>query len=138
VCPLATGRAAELIVDYHAQTLSLQAAAVFESHLKACAACRRLSSEQQMLWSALDDWKVPPVSPDFDLRLFGRIAYEQRLPWWQRKIPPPWSSGLVVSIAAACAALLAAFLWKTPSRLNASLQPGERPFRIEQVENASR
>jgi hypothetical protein len=133
-CPLRSGRAAELIVDYHAQTLDPQAAAVFEQHLKTCAACRELADAQQMVWSALDEWKAPPVSPDFDLRLFGRIAYEQRLRWWQRRIVPLWSPRPAISVATACVALLAAFLLRIPSRVPA--RPLEPKFQIEQVEHA--
>src|SRR5271166_4658230 len=103
-CPLANGQAAELIVGYHAQTLDPQAAAAFERHLKGCASCLRLSSAQQVVWSALDAWRPPPVSRDFDLRLFGRIEQEERLRWWQRVRLPAWSLRPAISVAAACTA----------------------------------
>lgn len=32
------------------------------------------------VWKALDEWKAPPVSEDFDRRLYARIRKEERAP----------------------------------------------------------
>jgi len=134
-CPLTSGQAAELIVGYRAQTLDSVAAAAFERHLKDCANCRQLSASQQAVWSALEAWEPQPISPDFDQKLFDRIAADERLRWWRRVRLPAWSSGPAVSVAAACAALLAAFLLKTAPSMPAPV-PAQPKFQIEQVENA--
>jgi anti-sigma factor RsiW len=134
-CPLQSGQAAELIVGYPAQTLDSHAAGVLERHLKDCARCRQLSAAQQAVWSALDAWKPQAISPDFDRKLFERIAEEERLPWWRRVGPQAWSWLPAISVTAACAALLAAFLLRAPTSIPAPA-PAEPKFQIEQVENA--
>jgi hypothetical protein len=134
-CPLKSGRAAELIVGYPAQTLDPHTAAAFERHLKDCAICRELSSAQQAVWSALDAWAPQPISPDFDRKLFERIAEEERLSWWRLVRPAGRSWRPTISVAAACAALLAAFLLRTPPSIPAPAPPQPK-FQIEQVEHA--
>jgi Putative zinc-finger len=134
-CPLRSGQSSELIVGYRARNLNPRAAAAFEQHLKVCSSCRQLSDSQEAVWSALDAWKPQPISPDFDQKLFQRIAEDERLRWWQRVSPAGWSWRPTISVAAACAALLAAFLSRTPA--NIPSPPAPRPkFQIEQVEHA--
>ncbi len=134
-CPLKSGQAGELIVGYRAQTLDFQVAASFERHLKDCAGCRQLAASQQAVWSALEAWEPQPISPDFDQKLFERIAADERLRWWQRVRLPAWSSVRAISVAAACAALLAAFLLRTSPGIPAAV-PAQPKFQIEQVERA--
>jgi hypothetical protein len=129
-------QAAERIVAYHAGTLDPQAEAAFEWHLKACAICRQLSAAQQAVWSALDIWQPLPISPDFDQKLFRRIAAEERLRWWQRLSPVRLSWRPAVSLAVACAALLVAFLLRTPASVPTPPAPPQAKFQIEQVEHA--
>ena len=44
-----------------------------EDHLRGCAACVKVRDEQVALWSALEDWTAPEVSPGFDARLLRRL-----------------------------------------------------------------
>jgi hypothetical protein len=149
-CPLKAGRlsieATEIFVAYSARTLSPAEESEFTLHLKSCSACLRIAEAQQEVWSALDAWTPAPVASNFDALLYARINAEQRTPWWQR-VPKVgleairdwrmnWSWKPAMPVAAACAALLAAFLLKSPAiehQAEATLQPR---VDIEQVERA--
>jgi hypothetical protein len=134
-CPLETGRAAELIVGFHARTLDPHAAAAFERHLKVCPGCNQVSAAQQAVWSALDVWQPQPISPDFDQKLIARIAKEEGLRWWQRIRPPAFSWRPALSVALACAALLGALLLQPPVGIPVPFSPQPK-VQIEQVEHA--
>jgi anti-sigma factor RsiW len=101
--------AEELIVAYAARTLDPAAEIAFERHLKSCAHCRRLSAQQGAVWSALEAWRPPRISPDFDQKLARRIAESQsgvfRLAWFRRWV---WRPAL--PLVAVCALLAGVFL----------------------------
>ena len=69
----------ELIVDYVAGRLDSQSQAAFQRHINSCACCSDAVARQNTVWLALDVefesdlWRRPPISPDFDQRLFERI-----------------------------------------------------------------
>src|SRR5512133_3523354 len=65
----------------------------------------RLRAAKRSVDGALDLWEAPPVSPDFDRRLYGRI--EQTVPWWDFLVRP-WRW---VPAATAAGVLIAAGLW---------------------------
>ncbi len=135
-CPIENGDGAELIVAYGARTLRPEKAAEFEQHLASCAKCRELAAAQQAVWTALDTWSPVAVSSNFDERLYRRIAAEERRAWWQRLAPVNWSWRPAVPVAAACAALIAAFLLKDPLLHRAAPMQNEPKLQIEQVEHA--
>ena len=110
--------AEELIVAHAAGTLEPAAEIAFERHLESCARCRRLSAQQGAVWSALEAWRPPIVSPDFDQKLAVRIAESQsgvfRLVWFRR-----WAWRPVLPLVAVCALLAGVFFLKdddTPPR----------------------
>jgi len=78
-CSLEDGVAEELIVGYAARSLDPEAELGFERHLKSCSRCQRLAAQQGAVWSALDAWRPPAVSPDFDRTLALRIAASRRI-----------------------------------------------------------
>ncbi len=138
-CPSKKGQAAEFIVAYVARTLDAGTAADFQRHLAACAACRELTTRQQAVWSALDEWQPAPVSPGFDEQLLRRV--EQQQPalrrWWTGLLSPQWSWRPVLPLAAACAVLVIAFLLKDSDRPAPAPAAGQPNARIEQqVEHA--
>lgn len=132
-CPI-DGDGAELIVSYCAGKLSQARKAELELHFKSCAKCRELVDAQRAVWSALDEWPAAPVSPNFDRKLHERIAAGQQRAWRQRLWPENWSWRPAVPVAVACAALLAAFLLKTPALVPGA--PHQPKLQIEQVEHA--
>jgi hypothetical protein len=118
-CPLGFDRSAELIVGYGARTLDLDATTAFELHIRICAECRQAAALQEAVWTALDEWRHTPISPDFDQRFFERIAQEKNRGRWLWRVLLP---------ATACIALASLLLLPHP-------KPVAGPP-IEQVEHA--
>jgi len=83
-CPLETREDAEILVAYSSRVLNGGDTELLEAHLQCCSACREFVSGQRAVWEALDGWEAPPVTADFDRRLFGRI--EGEVSWWQRTL----------------------------------------------------
>jgi anti-sigma factor RsiW len=131
-CPIEGDEGEELILAYGARTLAPEQQIELERHLETCGSCREKAEAQRAVWSALDAWTPTVVSPNFDERLFRRIASEEQSAWWQRLIAVNWSWRPAVPVAVACAALIAAFLLKSPA-LRTEAQP---KLQIEQVEHA--
>lgn len=126
-CPTKRNEDAEILLDYCAQTLSADETAEFEIHLQQCADCSRLVEAQKEVWGALEAWTPPPVSVNFDARLYARIAEEQAAPAWQlwlrRVFHPPvpyplWKSA--IPLVAACAVLAAGLAVRMPDATTAA------------------
>jgi anti-sigma factor RsiW len=135
-CPSAEGDGGELIVAYGARRLAPEKEAELERHLETCAECRELAAAQRAVWSALDEWPPVAVSSNFDERLYQRLAAEQQKAWWRRLAPANWSWRPAMPVALACAALIAAFLLKSPLLRPAEQLQNEPKLQIEQVEHA--
>ncbi len=112
---------AEILMDYCAVTLESNRAAELIGHIRECADCRALVNAQQSLWESLDNWKPVEVSPDFNARLYARIAREQVQPawrqWWRRMVQPAaprpfWK--LAAPLAAAGVVLTLALMMRMP------------------------
>jgi hypothetical protein len=119
-CPLEFDRSAELIVGYGARTLDPAAAAAFERHIVSCAECRAAAALQKAVWAALDE-SQERISPDFDRRVFERIAAAERRGRWLWQVLVP---------AAASMALAAVLFLRQPD------PAGPPPVQMEQVEHA--
>src|ERR1019366_5550028 len=115
-CPAKTEKSMEIVLDYVAGMLTPAAQIEFEKHLQDCADCRVVVKAQQDVWETLDQWApagaVPEVSPEFDARVYARIAQEDAAPlwkrmWWRMSSPAVtislWKP--LVPLAAACAVL---------------------------------
>ena len=136
-CSLREGVASELVVGYTARTLDGKTSANFEQHLEGCEGCRELLAGQQAVWFALDEWRAPEVSPDFDQKLFQRIGEQKQASWWHSLFRPGRSWVRAVPVAAACALLVAAFFLKDPGDDAAPpTQSQARPQIEQQVERA--
>jgi anti-sigma factor RsiW len=141
-CPTKRNENAEILLDYCAQTLSPEMTAEFEIHLEQCADCARLAAAQKEVFGALEAWTPVPVSPNFDARLYARIAKEQAAPAWQlwlsRIFHPPvpyplWKSA--IPLVAACAVLAAGLAVRMPDAATvAQPQLHAEKVDIEQVE----
>ena len=66
------------IVAYGAGTLDAPTQAALELHLLECPECRQLADSQKAVWAALDHWPPASVSPDFDEKLYARIARQEQ------------------------------------------------------------
>ncbi|HLK35019.1 MAG TPA: hypothetical protein VKT29_18115, partial [Terriglobales bacterium] len=69
-------------------------------------------------------------------RLYQRIAREDGEAWWRRLWPRRFSWRPVAPAAVACAAVIAAFLLKSPLRAPDAASHNEPKLQIEQVEHA--
>jgi len=140
ICPMKT-ESTEILMDYCAGTLEADRLTEFERHMEACGDCGRFTVQQRDLWDSLDRWTPNPVSPDFDARLYAKIAQEEAGPLWQqwwRRISRPavpfmaWKPA--VSLAAACAVLTLGLLVRIPGLNDPSAQIKPEKVDIEQVE----
>ncbi|MEO8131251.1 MAG: zf-HC2 domain-containing protein [Bryobacteraceae bacterium] len=106
-----TNEEPELLLDYCAERLSPEAAALLENHLESCRDCRAFSRAQQSTWDALDLWEPMPVPVDFDRKLYAQIdKYEESGWWtrfWHRSIWPTGGFGPIIPFAAAGVATIA-------------------------------
>ncbi len=115
-CPAHDSGKSGIFVSYAAGTLSGVELEALERHLEVCAECRREAAAQREVWAALDVWTPAPVPPDFDSRLYERIAAEGSRRWWHFALRPEFSFRFraAAPVAAACLTLLVALLLRAP------------------------
>jgi anti-sigma factor RsiW len=141
------GAVLDMVVDYCAEAMDAEPRAEFERHIAQCAECAALVAAQRAVWETLDQWgqtDVPEVSPDFDARLYARIAHEQTAPAWRRWLhsllpaapdsvrKPAISAISAISVVAACA-LLAIGL-RTAGWMDPAMVRGPQPIQSAQME----
>src|SRR5580658_3301872 len=131
------GAVLDMVVDYCAGSMDAEHVAEFERHFAQCAECAAMVAAQRKVWETLDDWgpaEVPEVSPDFDARLYARIAHEQTAPAWRRWLNGAMPAGprsiwkpamSAMAMAAACA-LLAIGL-RTSGWMDLAMMRGPQP-----------
>lgn len=136
-CPRENGSGVESIVAYTAGLLEASEQIEFERHMAVCEGCRRMAVEQKAVWDALDVWKPAPISPDFNQKLYQRIAEDAKTPWWRRAFHLDWSWALrpALPVAAACAAIVVAFVVE-PAAKHHAITPVQQKISIDQVERA--
>jgi anti-sigma factor RsiW len=136
-CPI-ENRNSEMLVAYAASQLDPEAAGALERHLADCAACLSIAADQTAVWKALDAWEAPPVSPDFNRRLYRRIDQGMPISWWQRLTRPfllmPLRQALPLT-ATAGLLLMAGLLLQHPVSFTRAAAPLNRVVRAEQVES---
>ena len=132
-CQIEGRDATELILAYCAGKLDRPRAATVEEHIRTCAGCRAMAGGQQAVWSALETWEAPPVSPDFDRRLYARIEKEVSL--WDlilRPFRPLFvRQGLPIA-AAAAVVIMAGVLMERPAGITSGMQ-GPTSATVESV-----
>jgi len=137
---------AEILLDYCSGALDSARAAELERHIENCAECSRVVDAQRQLWSALDTWKTPVVSADFNARLYARIVEEKQAPRWRqwiRRITQPalpYALWKPAALATACAVMAVGFLVDVPRLTHppakGTTQVETQHVDIEQVANA--
>ncbi len=128
-CPTTNKQNAEILLEYCAGTLDPDRTLEFEKHAADCTECGRQVASQRALWETLDQWTPAEISPDFDARLYARIAREEAAPRWRRWFTWGWKPALVT--AGAGAAIVIGLFVRQP-------QPPSRTdiVDIDQVEHA--
>ena len=82
-CPLRRVETTDLLLEYSARRLDAPRAMALERHVELCAECSAFLAAQTMVWDALDAWEPPPVSMDFNRRLWQRIDRAAEVPWYR-------------------------------------------------------
>jgi anti-sigma factor RsiW len=110
-CPTETPESVEFLLAYTSHKLDGKQAAALAEHAAGCTACQAFTAAQDAVWRALDGWEAPPVSADFDRRLYQRV--EKEVSWWDLLLRPfrPVMVSRAVPIAVAAGLLIAAGLW---------------------------
>jgi anti-sigma factor RsiW len=142
-CLLETREETQLLLDYCAHALAPERVALLEAHLNSCPRCQEFAAAQSALSDALDLWQAPPVSLDFNRRLYQRIDSDAAsASWWQalRQIfhPALLRRGMPVA-AAACLLVTAGVLLQRPAVSPVPLQKDMaqvESVQPEQVEHA--
>jgi len=139
-CPIRNEETAELLLAYTARRLDPTRTAVLEDHMNVCAQCAEFRAGQELVWQALDAWEAPPVTPDFNRRLYQRIEAEAAAPWYKRIFNTPlamWKPA--IPLAAACLVVVAGFVLDHPVATTPSNAPPAIRVSVseaEQVESA--
>jgi hypothetical protein len=82
------------------------------------------------VWRALDEWKAPPPSEDFDRRLYKRIQAEERGAGWLASLWP-WRPRPVFALAAASVMALAVALVHAPGPAVAPRPPVQQAEMVD-------
>jgi anti-sigma factor RsiW len=138
-CPLENTETAGVLLDYCTRKLDAQRTELLERHIGICPACRQFAENQRAVWTALDSWEVPPVSDDFDRRLYAQI---DAAPGWRDRLAaalrPVFAYRAVPALAALAVILTAGILLEHPRK--PTLPPPQAAstveVRPEQVEKA--
>jgi anti-sigma factor RsiW len=80
------GEDADLLLEFAAGRLDAGTRVRCESHMEVCPACREFVRSRRIVWQSLDAWEAPPISADFDRRLYASI--EREVAWWARALLP--------------------------------------------------
>jgi anti-sigma factor RsiW len=121
-CLTKTRDGAEVLVEYCSGDLSAARSGEVARHVAECSECRNLVEAQREVWRSLESYAAPEVSPDFDARLYARIAEEESAPAWRRWVRRVFEPAVPVSIwkpavslALACAVLAVGLVVRVPN-----------------------
>jgi len=141
ICLSKNKREAAILLEYCAGTLDAERAGAIENHARECAECRALIAAQMNVWRALGELAVPEVSPDFDARLYARIAQEEAKSSWRGWLESlgVWSwKPVLAGVAAAAVLAVGLSLYvptlHVPKPSDASQQIRPESVDVEQVE----
>ena len=96
-CPVEHDETVDVLFDYVAHRLEPARHSVVENHVATCSRCAGFTVSHVQVWQALDDWKGPVVSSDFNQRLLRRIYQTPAIPWYQGLFE--FRSGLTLKLA---------------------------------------
>jgi anti-sigma-K factor RskA len=148
ICLNKNERDTAILLDYCAGKLDAERTGAIEDHARECAECRALIAAQMNVWRALGELAVPEVSPDFDARLYARIAQEEAASSWRawlRSLTAGWRSlgvwswkPVLAGVAAGAVVAVGLSLYMpilhVPQSRDSSLQFRPDSVDVEQVE----
>jgi anti-sigma-K factor RskA len=132
-CPIEDNKDEQILLDYCCGGLEESRAAEIETHARECAACSAWIAEQRAVWSALDDFTPPEVSPEFNALVYQKIEAQQG-GWWKHLWRAAWKPALAT--AAVGAALLIGMIVNVHHPADAPTKASIDNVDIEQVEHA--
>jgi anti-sigma factor RsiW len=110
---------ADRLLAWCAGRLDAESTGRLQRHMETCPECAALRNSQSAVWNALDLWETPPVSADFNRRLYARIAAADAIPWYRRWFDAirPLFAQPALPLAAATVVVVAGFLLDHPARV---------------------
>ncbi len=130
-CPIEGRNDPGLLLEYCARKLNPETSAKLALHISECPACSAWVHRQELVWQALDNWETPPVSDNFNRRLFSRIEAAERAPWWRRAFQSRLILRPVLAVALASGLVVAVFVTRPHV-------PGPRPSQAVETVDADR
>ena len=134
ICPKQNKQDEQILLEYCSGKLDEHRFREVENHAAECAACAAWIAEQRALWSALDEFRAPQVSPEFNARLYQRIEERQRGGWWKQFWRTAWKPTLAT--AAAGAALAIGLTVSVPRSSDPPKKASVESVDMDQVEHA--
>ena len=140
ICPLLSEDSMAVLLDYSAGRLDQTQTALFERHVESCESCAAFLGEQTSLWQTLGEWETPPVSLDFNRRLWRRIDGLRSQPWYRRFSASVRFGGWkpAIPLAAGVFVVAAGFMMDhrglTPVSPSAAAGGGVSVIEVDQVE----
>jgi len=137
-CPVESKENVNLLLDFCLGKPGAAAATELARHVETCSACQEFCASCSALWADLDLLEAPPVSPDFNRRLYERIEAEESGVW--RKFLSLFRlPGMRPATAIAAAGMLVVFgvLLQNPfvpDNLPRPLMEAKSDIDIEQIE----
>lgn len=138
-CPLETGKAPEILLEYPAGTLDPAVQAALEQHVAVCLDCQAAIQGQLAVWKALDAWEPAPVTMDFNRRLWQRIDEAEARSWFDLKRYSMSWKPVLPAVAAVLLVIGVTILQRPHERLplqSVSAPDGVTLTEVDQVEAA--
>ncbi len=135
-CFMKVDERADLLLAHASGRLDPVAVAQLETHTRSCADCAAIIRTQAAISNALNAWQPPPVSSDFDKRLFARLDAAEAAPWFDRMAGAivewfrPVFARPAIPLAAAAILLAGGFVMDHPSKTLVHVSSSE----VEQVQ----
>jgi len=119
-CPVEHDKTAGILLDYVARRLEPARLSVLERHVATCSRCAEFTLGHEQVWQVLDRWEPPPVSGDFNQRLFRRIDQATAIPWYKGLFEFRFGIKLAVPVVATCLVVVAGFVFERANGSRAS------------------
>ena len=114
-CPVENVETAGVLLDYVACRLAPTRLSALERHVATCSRCAEFTLGHERVWQDLDRWEPPPVSRDFNQRLFRRIDQATAIPWYQGLFEFRFGMKVAIPVVATCLLAVAGFVFEYSS-----------------------
>jgi len=105
ICPKQNKQDEQILLEYCSGTLDEHRSAEVRNHAAECAECAAWIADQRVVFSALEEFAAPEVSPEFNARLYAGIEEQQRAGWWKQFWRTAWKPALATVAAGVALAI---------------------------------